>query len=108
MRSTQPPGGRRSRRSIFCGHCFCSVFYSVRLEQRLLVEQIRGLQPSCFARWFVGLGMDDAVCELARGVFLKNRDRLLTSDVPKRFFAEVNQQAKKSHVRRALPPWTAR
>jgi transposase len=41
----------------------------------------------------VGLGMDDAVWNHA--VFSKNRDRLLTSDVAQRFFAEVNKQAKK-------------
>jgi IS5 family transposase len=44
-------------------------------------------------RWFVGLGMDDAMWNHA--VFSKNRDRLLTSDVAQRFFAEVNQQAKR-------------
>ena len=44
-------------------------------------------------RWFVGLGIDDAVWNHA--VFSKNRGRLLTSDVAHRFFAEVNRQAKK-------------
>jgi transposase len=65
------------------------VFYSVRSE-RLLVEQI---DYNLLFRWFVGLGMDDAVWNHA--VFSKNRDRLLTSDVAQRFFAEVNRQAKK-------------
>ncbi len=65
------------------------VFYSVRSE-RLLVEQI---DYNLLFRWFVGLGMDDAVWNHA--VFSKNRDRLLTSDVAQRFFAEVNKQAKK-------------
>ena len=65
------------------------VFYSVRSE-RLLVEQI---DYNLLFRWFVGLGMDDAVWNHA--VFSKNRDRLLTSDVAQRFFAEVNLQAKK-------------
>ncbi len=37
--------------------------------------------------------MDDAMWNHA--VFSKNRDRLLTSDVAQRFFAEVNQQAKR-------------
>jgi hypothetical protein len=37
--------------------------------------------------------MDDTVWNHA--VFSKNRDRLLTSDVAQRFFAEVNRQAKK-------------
>jgi transposase len=65
------------------------VFYSVRSE-RLLVEQI---DYNLLFRWFVGLGMDDAVWNHA--VFSKNRDRLLTSDVAQQFFAEVNQQARR-------------
>ena len=65
------------------------VFYSVRSE-RLLVEQI---DYNLLFRWFVGLGMDDAVWE--HSVFSKNRDRLLTSAVAQRFFAEVNLGAKK-------------
>src|SRR6202040_294537 len=65
------------------------VFYSVRSE-RLLVEQI---DYNLLFRWFVGLGMDAAVWNHA--VFSKNRDRLLTSDVAQRFFAEVNKHAKR-------------
>jgi transposase len=65
------------------------VFYSVRSEP-LLVEQI---DYNLLFRWFVGLGMDDAVWNHA--VFSKNRDRLLTSDVAQQFFAEVNKQAKR-------------
>ena len=89
MRCMRTRGGRRLRRSIFCGRCLLQVFYSVRSE-RLLVEQI---DYNLLFRWFVGLGMDDAVWNHA--VFSKNRDRLLTSDVAQRFFAEVNQQAKR-------------
>lgn len=65
------------------------VFFSIRSE-RLLVEQI---DYNLLFRWFVGLGMDDSVWNHA--VFSKNRDRLLTSDVAQRFFAEVNKRAKK-------------
>lgn len=64
------------------------VFFSIRSE-RLLVEQI---DYNLLFRWFVGLGMDDAVWNHA--VFSKNRDRLLNSEVAQRFFAEVNRQAK--------------
>jgi transposase len=64
------------------------VLFSVRSE-RQLVEQI---DYNLLFRWFVGLGMDDAVWNHA--VFSKNRDRLLTSEVAQRFFAEVNRQAK--------------
>jgi transposase len=65
------------------------VFYSVRSEV-LLVEQI---DYNLLFRWFVGLGMDDAIWE--HSVFSKNRDRLLTSAVAQRFFAEVNRRAQK-------------
>jgi transposase len=65
------------------------AFYSVRSE-RQLVEQ---LDYNLLFRWFVGLGMDDAVWNHA--VFSKNRDRLLTSEVAQQFFAEVNRQAKR-------------
>lgn len=65
------------------------VFFSIRSE-RLLVEQI---DYNLLFRWFVGLSMDDAVWNHA--VFSKNRDRLLNSDVARRFFTEVNRSAKK-------------
>ena len=65
------------------------AFYSVRSE-RQLVEQ---LDHNLLFRWFVGLGMDDVVWNHA--VFSKNRDRLLTSEVAQRFFAEVNRLAKR-------------
>jgi transposase len=65
------------------------AFYSVRSE-RQLVEQI---DYNLLFRWFVGLGMDDAVWNHA--VFSKNRDRLLTSEVAQQFFAAVDEQAKR-------------
>src|ERR1700687_4474883 len=65
------------------------AFYSIRSE-RQLVEQI---DFRSLFRWFVGLGMDDAVWNHA--VFSKNRDRLLNREVAQQFFAAVNQQAKR-------------
>lgn len=65
------------------------AFYSVRSE-RQLVEQ---LDYNLLFRWFVGLGMDDAVWNHA--VFTKSRERLLSSEVGQRFFAEVNRQARR-------------
>jgi transposase len=65
------------------------VFYSVRSEI-LLVEQI---DYNLLFRWFVGLGMDDAIWE--HSVFSKNRGRLLNSVVAQRFFSEVNRRAQK-------------
>ena len=72
------------------------VFYSVRSD-RLLVEQI---DYNLLFRWFMSLGMDDAVWNHA--MFSKNRDRLLTSDVAQQIFAEVNQQARLFYERRTL------
>jgi transposase len=65
------------------------AFYSIRSE-RQLVEQ---LDYNLLFRWFVGLGMDDAVWNHV--VFSKNRDRLFNSEVAQRFFAAVNRQAKR-------------
>ena len=65
------------------------AFYSIRSE-RQLVEQ---LDYNLLFRWFVGLGMDDAVWNHA--VFSKNRERLLTSDVAQQFFAAVTAQARR-------------
>ena len=73
------------------------VFYLGAIRTRLLVEQI---DYNLLFRWFVGLGMDDAVW--IHAVFSKNRDRLLSSDVAQQFFAEVNKQAGAVHERRAL------
>ena len=59
------------------------AFYSIRSE-RLLMEQ---LDYNLLYRWFVGLGVDDAVWD--HSVFSKNRDRLLEADVAAKFLAAV-------------------
>jgi transposase len=64
------------------------VLYTVRSE-RLLMEQ---LEYNLLFRWFVGLGMDDAVWDPT--VFSKNRDRLLAADVAALFFHEVLAEAR--------------
>jgi transposase len=64
------------------------VLYSVRSE-RMLMEQ---LDYNLLFRWFVGLGMDDAVW--VPTVFSKNRDRLLKGDVARQFFEQVLAQAR--------------
>ena len=64
------------------------AFYSVRSERQLM-EQIN---YNLLFRWFVGLGMDDAVWD--HSLFSKNRDRLLTAEVAQQFFAAVLKQAK--------------
>ena len=63
------------------------ILYTVRSE-RMLMEQ---LNYNLLFRWFVGLNMDDAVWDVT--VFTKNRDRLLESDVARRFFELVVEQA---------------
>ena len=64
------------------------VLYSVRSE-RMLMEQ---LDYNLLFRWFVGLGMDDAVW--APTTFTKNRDRLLDGDIARAFFEDVVAQAR--------------
>jgi transposase len=64
------------------------VLYSVRSE-RMLIEQ---LQYNLLFRWFVGLGMDDAVW--VPTTFSKNRDRLLEGDIARAFFEDVVAQAR--------------
>jgi hypothetical protein len=59
-------------------------------SERLLVEQIG---YNLLFRWFVDLGTEHAVWNHA--VLSKKRDRLLSSDVAKQFFAEVNQPARR-------------
>src|SRR5438874_10590126 len=62
------------------------AFYSIRSE-RQLVERI---DYDLSFRWFVGLGIEDAVWD-ARS-FTKNRDRLLDGAVASQFLAAVLSQ----------------
>lgn len=62
------------------------AFYSIRSE-RQLVER---LEFDLLFRWFVGLGIDDAVWD--HSTFSKNRDRLLAGDVAARLLASVLAQ----------------
>jgi len=59
------------------------AFFSIRSE-RLLMEQ---LDYNLLYRWFVGLGVDDAVWD--HSTFSKNRDRLLEADVAAKFLEAV-------------------
>ena len=74
------------------------VLYTVRSE-RLLMEQ---LDYNLLFRWFVGLGMDDAVWTPT--TFTKNRERLLAGDIARQFFAAVLGPGARppAAVRRAL------
>lgn len=63
------------------------VLYSIRSERQLMEQ----LDYNLLYRWFVGLGIDDAVWDAT--TFTKNRDRLLGGDVAEAFFAAVLAQA---------------
>lgn len=63
------------------------ILYTVRSE-RMLMEQ---LNYNLLFRWFVGLNMDEGVWDVT--VFTKNRDRLLTADVARKFFELAVEQA---------------
>jgi len=63
-------------------------FYGIRSE-RLLMEQ---LDYNLLFRWFVGLNMDDPVWDPS--TFSKNRERLLSGDIPQRFLEAIVEQAK--------------
>ena len=62
------------------------AFYSIRSERQLMER----LEFDLLFRWFVGLGIDDAVWD--HSVFSKNRDRLLDGDIAAKFLAAVVAQ----------------
>ena len=59
------------------------AFYSIRSERQLMEQ----LDYNLLYRWFVGLGVDDAVWD--HSTFSKNRDRLLEADVSAKFLEAV-------------------
>jgi transposase len=67
--------------------------YSIRSERQLMER----LDFDLLFRWFVGLGIDDAVWN--HSTFSKNRDRLLAGDIAAEFLARVLDQPQ---VRRLL------
>jgi transposase len=62
------------------------ALYSVRSERQLMER----LDTDLLFRWFVGLGVDDAVWDAT--VFSKNRDRLLDGAIAAKFLAAVLAQ----------------
>jgi transposase len=59
------------------------AFYGIRSERQIMER----LEYDLLFRWFVGLGVDDAVWD--QTTFGKNRDRLLAGDVAHKFLAAV-------------------
>jgi transposase len=68
------------------------ALYTIRSERQLMEQ----LNYNLLYRWFVGLGMDDAVWNVT--VFTKNRDRLLDGEVATEFFQQVLAQAKAGNL----------
>jgi transposase len=62
------------------------AFYSIRSERQLMER----LEFDLLFRWFVGLGVDDAVWD--HSTFSKNRDRLLEGDVAAKLLNAVLAQ----------------
>src|SRR5918994_2842977 len=59
------------------------ALYTIRSERQLMEQ----LDYNLLFRWFVGLGIDDAVW--APTTFTKNRDRLLDGDIATAFFDAI-------------------
>jgi transposase len=59
------------------------AFFTIRSERQLMEQ----LNYNLMFRWFVGLGIDDAVW--VPTVFSKNRDRLLDADVAAKFMSQL-------------------
>src|SRR5215471_14673058 len=59
------------------------TFYTIRSERQLMEQ----LDYNLLYRWFVGLGVDEAVW--VPTVFTKNRDRLLDAEVARKLLAEL-------------------
>jgi transposase len=59
------------------------ILFSIRSERQLMEQ----MQYNLLFRWFVGLGIDDPVW--VPTVFTKNRDRLLTTDMSRKFLAAI-------------------
>lgn len=63
------------------------ALYTIRSERQLMEQ----LDYNLLFRWFVGLGMDDAIWSPT--TFTKNRDRLLDGDIAAAFFEAVLRHA---------------
>jgi transposase len=59
------------------------ILFSIRSERQLMEQ----MHYNLLFRWFVGLGIDDPVW--VPTVFSKNRDRLLTTDIARKFLAAI-------------------
>ena len=63
------------------------MFFSVRSERQLMEQ----MDYNLLYRWFVGLGIDDAVWD--HSTYSKNRDRLLEADIARKFLKGILEHA---------------
>jgi len=68
------------------------AFYTIR-SNRLLVEQIG---YNVLFRWFLGLSLDDKVWD--HSTFSINQERLIRTDVAKKFLAQIANQARQNQL----------
>lgn len=68
------------------------ALYTIRSERQLMEQ----LDYNLLFRWFVGLGIDDAVWSPT--TFTKNRDRLLDGDIAAGFFEAIRLHADSAHL----------
>jgi len=59
------------------------ILFSIRSERQLMEQ----LEYNLLFRWFVGLGIDEAIW--VPTVFSKNRDRLMTTDIARKLMAAI-------------------
>src|SRR6266540_2503986 len=71
---------------------FLQAFYTIR-SNRLLVEQIG---YNVLYRWFLGLSLEEEVWD--HSSFSTNQERLINSDVAKKFLAQIVEQARKEKL----------
>jgi transposase len=63
--------------------CLIQILFSIRSERQLMEQ----MHYNLLFRWFVGLGIDDPVWVAT--VFTKNRDRLLNTEIARKFLAAI-------------------
>lgn len=72
--------------------CLLMAFYSIRSERQFCER----LQYDLLFKWFLDLNVDDPAFD--QSTFAKNRERLLSHSVSRRFFEAVLQLARELHL----------
>jgi transposase len=86
----------RGRRSIppeqLLKALLLQILFTIRSERQLMEQ----LNYNMMYRWFVGLHMDSPVWDAT--VYSKNRERLLSGDIARKFFNEVLETARRNDL----------